>query len=147
MGETPRIIVIDGDKTIRRSIAALLEAEGMIVETAETGMEAIAKSNMNFYNLALINIRLSDMTGTDILPRMKETVPPMIKVMLSGYATVQKAIDAVNNGADACILIPTNPEKILTTVNRCLKKQELNKRYSEQKVSEFIETRVRELGY
>lgn len=146
MGETPRILVIDSDKTIRQSIAALLEAEGMIVETAETGMEAIEKSNMNFYNLALISIRLSDMTGTDLLPRMKETVPPMIRVMLSGYATVQKAIDAVNNGADACILIPTNPEKILTTVNRCLKKQESTKRYSEQKISEFIETRIRELG-
>lgn len=145
MGESPRILVIDDDKTIRISIAAILRTEGFIVDTAETGQEAIQKSNANFYNLAIIDIRLPDMMGTDAMAKMKETVPPMIKVIIAGYAALPKAVDAVNNGADACILIPTEPEKLLNVVKKGLKKQEEARIFSQQRVAEFIETRVREL--
>jgi DNA-binding response OmpR family regulator len=60
MGECPRILLIDDDKTIRLTIGAILQAEGFTVDTAETGREAIEKSNVNNYNLALIDIRLPD---------------------------------------------------------------------------------------
>ena len=143
--EVPRILVIDADKTVRKSIAAMLAAEGYATDTAETGKEAIGKTFENFYNLALINIRLQDIGGTDVMAQMKETVPAMIKVIIASYASLPKAVDAVNNGADACILIPTEPEKLLNVVKKGLKKQEEARRFSQQRIAEFIETRVREL--
>ena len=69
----------------------------------------------------------------------------MIKVIIASYASLPKAVDAVNNGADACILIPTEPEKLLNVVKKGLKKQEEARRFSQQRIAEFIETRVREL--
>jgi two-component system response regulator AtoC len=126
MVEPPRILVIDDDKTIRLTIAALLQTEGYIVDVAETGKEAIAKSNANYYNLALIDIRLPDMMGTDLLLKLRETIPPMVKIIVTGYPALQNAIDAVNKGASAYVLKPANPEKILNTVKDWLKKQQEN---------------------
>lgn len=126
MGEPPRILVIDDDKTIRLTIAALLQTEGYTVDVAETGKEAIAKSNANYYNLALIDIRLPDMMGTDLLLKLRETIPPMVKIIVTGYPALQNAIDAVNRGANAYVLKPANPEKILNTVKDWLKKQQEN---------------------
>jgi len=144
--ETPRILVIDADDTVRKSIAAMLIAEGYFADTAGTGKEAVKKTFETFYNLALINIRLQDMGGTDVMNQMKETVPPMIKVIIASNASLPKAVDAVNNGADACVLIPTDPEKLLNVVKKGLKKQEDAKKFSQQRVVDFIETRVRELS-
>jgi len=79
MGETARILVIDDDESIRKSLATVLEEEGYVVDTAENGKEAIQKSNVNFYNLALIDIQLPDMEGTRLLTAMKETTPKMVK--------------------------------------------------------------------
>ena len=126
MGEPPRILVIDDDKTIRLTIAALLQTEGYTVDVAETGKEAIAKSNANYYDLALIDIRLPDMMGTDLLLKLRETIPPMVKIIVTGYPALQNAIDAVNRGANAYVLKPANPEKILNTVKDWLKKQQEN---------------------
>jgi len=143
--ETPRILVISGNKTVRRSIAAILQAQEYLTETVETGKEAIEKSKSNFYNLVLTDVRLPDMMGTRAIFEMNETMPPMIKVIIADDSTLPKAVDAVNDGADACILIPTEPEKLINLVKKGLKKQENAKRFSEQLLAQFIETRTKEI--
>ena len=143
--QPPRILVIDGEKTIRRSIAAMLTTEGYVTETVETGKEAIEKSKSSFYNLVITDVKLPDMLGTEAISQMKETVPPMIKIIISGHATLPQAVDAVNDGADACILIPTQPEKLLNVIRKGLKKQEEARKYGEQRIADFIDTRVNEL--
>jgi len=143
--EAPKILVIDGDRTVRRTIAAILESEGYIIDSVETGKEAIEKSKSNVYNLVLTDVKLPDMMGTQAISEMKETTPPMIKVIIAGFAALPKAVDAVNNGADACILIPTEPEKLLSVIKKGLKKQEDAKMYGEQRIADFIETRSRQL--
>ena len=145
MQEAPKILVIDGDRTVRRTIAAILESEGYIIDSVETGKEAIEKSKSNVYNLVLTDVKLPDMMGTQAISEMKETTPPMIKVIIAGFAALPKAVDAVNNGADACILIPTEPEKLLSVIKKGLKKQEDAKMYGEQRIADFIETRSRQL--
>ena len=146
MGEPARILIVDDDESIRKTIEAILKQEKYIVETAENGREAIKKSQANFYNLALIDIRLPDMEGTKLLAAMKDTTPKMVKIIVTGYPTLQNAIEAVNEGADGYILKPMKIDQLLRKVKEHLKKQEKNKKYSEQKVTEFIETRAKELG-
>jgi DNA-binding NtrC family response regulator len=127
-------------------LASILEEKGYSVDTARNGKEAITKSYENFYNLALIDIRLPDMQGTKLLSDMKQTSPGMIRIIVTGFPSLHNAVEAVNKGADAYIIKPFNVEKALNTIKEHLKKQEEAKQYSQEKVAEFIETRARELG-
>ena len=145
MDETARILIIDDDKNIRKVLTAILEDEGYKVEAVETAKRAIEKARKNFYNLALVDIRLPDIEGIELLTKMKPTTPKMRKIIITGYPTLQNAIEALNKGADAYIVKPFNMEKVLKTIRDQLKRQEEEKKYSQEKVAEFIETRAREL--
>ena len=145
MGEAARILVIDDDENIRKVLETILEDEGYIVETAETAKKGIEESEKAFYNLALIDVRLPDMEGIDLLSKLRNTKPKMRKIIITGYPTLQNAVAAVNKGADAYVMKPFEVDKILQTIREQLKKQEEEKRYSEEKVVEFIETRIKAL--
>jgi DNA-binding NtrC family response regulator len=145
MDETARILVIDDDENIRKVLQAILEDEGYIVETADTAKKGIEKSEKAFYNLALIDVRLPDMEGIELLSKLRSTKPKMRKIIVTGYPTLQNAISAVNKGADAYVMKPFEVEKILQTIREQLKKQEEDKSYCEANVVEFIETRIKAL--
>lgn len=145
MTEPARILVIDDDESVRKVLVTALEDEGYAVDTAENGGEAIRKSNANFYNLALVDIRLPDMEGTRLLSEMKESTPKMVKIIVTGYPGLENAVDAVNRGADAYIVKPFKMENLLGTIKEQLKKQEAAKKGTEEKVKEFIEARAARL--
>ena len=145
MGEIARVLVVDDDENIRKVLTAILEDEGYIVESVGTARKAIAKARKKFYNLALIDIRLPDMEGIELLTRMKDTTPKMRKIIITGYPTLQNAVEAVNRGADAYVIKPFDVKKALKTIKEELTKQQEEKRFSQEKVAEFIEARVKEL--
>jgi len=140
-----RILVVDDDESIRTVFKINLEERGYFVETAETGEEALAKTKAEFYNLALIDIRLPDMEGTELLTAIGKSVPEMVKLIVTGFPTLQNAVEAVNMGADGYVLKPVDMDGLLSLIEELLERQREEKRYSEEKVSEFIETRAREL--
>jgi DNA-binding NtrC family response regulator len=143
--EGARVLVIDDEEGIRKSLKAILEEKGCLVDTAENGQEAIAKSKTRFYNLALIDIRLPDMDGVKLLTSMSDTTPKMAKVIVTGYPSLENAIEAVNRGADGYIVKPFTMEQLLKTVREYLQKQQEAKKYSEEKVKDYIESRAKEL--
>jgi DNA-binding NtrC family response regulator len=145
MDSSAKILIVDDDENIRKVLVAILEDKGYGTEAVGTAREAIKKSDKKFYNLALIDIRLPDMEGIDLLRKIKDTTPRMRKIIITGYPTLQNAMDAVNKGADAYVTKPFDVERVLSTISEQLKKQEQEKKYSQDKVAEFIETRVREL--
>jgi DNA-binding NtrC family response regulator len=145
MGETARILIVDDDENIRKVLTTILEDEGYIVESVDTAKKAIERTKRKSYNLALIDIRLPDMEGIELLTRIRDTTPKMRKLIITGYPTLQNAVEAVNRGADAYIMKPFDMEKVLATIKDELKKQREEKKYSQEKVAEFIEARVREL--
>jgi two-component system response regulator HydG len=145
MGEDARILIIDDDENIRKVLTTILEEEGYFVESVDTAKKAIERTKRKAYNLALIDIRLPDMEGIELLTRMKDTTPKMRKIIITGYPTIQNAMEAVNRGADGYILKPFDMEKVLATIEYQLEKQRTEKKYSQDKVAQFIETRVREL--
>jgi DNA-binding NtrC family response regulator len=145
LGEHARILVVDDDEGIRKTLSAILQDEGYEVDTAESGKEAILKSNAGFYNLALIDVRLLDMQGTELLTRIKDTVPRMRKIIITGYPTVHNAMEAVNRNADAYLLKPFDMGKLLFVIKDQLRKQEEEMDFSQDRITDFIETRVREL--
>jgi DNA-binding response OmpR family regulator len=146
LDDDTRILVVDDDEAIRSTVKAILEDEGYSVDLASTGSEAIEKTQKKTYNLALLDIRLPDMEGVELLKSMKDTVPRMRKIMVTGYPSLQNAISALNKNADAYLVKPVNVEKLLATVKEQLRLQKSEKEFSEQKVAEFIETRVKSLS-
>ncbi len=146
MNKIPRILVVDDDDTIRTTMKAILQDEGYTVDLASTGKEAIQKSQQNNYNVALLDIRLPDMEGVELLKLLKDGVPRTRKIMVTGYPSLQNAISALNKNADAYLLKPVDVEKLLNTVKQQLEAQENERQFSEQKVAEFIESRVKELS-
>ncbi|MBC7130274.1 response regulator [Candidatus Bathyarchaeota archaeon] len=145
MDEKARILIIDDDENIREALKAILEDEGYNVDMAGTAKEALEKTAKAFYNILLIDIKLPDMEGIDLLPKIKDTTPKMRKIIVTGYPTLNNAIEAVNRGADAYIVKPFDVEKVLATIKEQLKKQKEEREYGEKKVAEFIETRIKEL--
>ena len=145
MTETARILVVDDDESIRKALSAVLEDKGYVVDTAQCGSEAIEKSKTSFYNLALIDVRLPDMEGTRLLKALNDTVPSMVKIIVTGYPSLSNAMEAVNKGADAYILKPMVMDNVLKTIREHLKKQQEARKYSEERVAEFIEARAKEL--
>jgi len=145
VNEKARILVIDDDESIRESLVMLLQAKGYLVDAAKDGKEAVAMSNANSYKLALIDIRLPDMEGTELLTTMRETIPRMIKIIVTGYPALQNAVEAVNEGADGYIVKPVKAAELLSMVDEHLKKQRENTKYTEEKVTEYIESRAREV--
>jgi len=145
MKENARILIVDDDETIRKTLRAILEEKGYKVDAVDTGRKAIKKTKTKFYNLALIDIRLPDMEGVKLLLRMKETTPKMRKIIITGYPSLKNAIEAVNKGADSYVIKPLNINEILTLIEKHLKKQREEQKFTEEKVAEFIETRVKQL--
>ena len=145
MNKTARILVVDDDEPIRKTMKVILEDEGYIVDLAGTGKEAIKKTQEKIYNVALIDIRLPDMEGIELLEKMKDNVPKTRKIMVTGYPSMENAISSLNKKADAYLLKPVDIEKILHTIKEQLQAQENERKFSEQKIAEFIESRVNEL--
>jgi len=139
-----RILVVDDDEGIRKVITTALNDESYVADTASNGKEAIEKSKTIAYNLAIVDIRLPDMEGTQLLSELKETTPKMRKIIVTGFPEVQNAIMAVKKGADDYITKPVNIEILLNSIKEQLRKQQEEKTYSEEKVAEYIETRLRE---
>ncbi len=140
-----RILVVDDDENIRKTLSTILKNEGYAVDVAQNGSEAIKKTEATAYNVALIDIRLPDMEGTELLTKMKPAVPKTRKIIITGFPTLKNAIAAVNKQADSYLMKPVEVDKLLETIQEQLKLQESEKTYSEQKVADFIETRIKEL--
>lgn len=122
--EKKRILVIDDDESVLESTARILKLEGYNVDTAKTGKEAIEKSNLNSYNLALIDFRLPDMEGTKLLTAMRETTPRMTKVILTGYPSAESRAEAAERHADGYIVKPVKIDDLLKTVKEYIRKQD-----------------------
>jgi DNA-binding NtrC family response regulator len=139
------LLIVDDDAAIRKTLSKILEKEGYVVETVANGKQAIEASKKEFFNVALIDVRLPDVDGTKLLERLKETEPKMVKIIVTGYASLQNAIDAVNKGADGYVLKPFDAGELLAMIEKHLKRQRESTEYGEKKVNEYIETRVKQI--
>jgi two-component system phosphate regulon sensor histidine kinase PhoR len=142
--EGARILVVDDEEGIRKPLKVVLEENGYMVDTAENGRSAISKAKAGYYDLALIDIRLPDMDGVEVLKALGESTPKMVRIIITGYPSLENAIDAVNRGADGYIVKPFTMESLLHTIKEHLHRQKEAKKYSEEKVREYIESRIKE---
>jgi two-component system response regulator HydG len=141
----PSILIVEDDANIRETLNTILQQKGYNTDTAKNGKEAIQKSKVKFFNLALLDIKLPDMDGTKLLTVIHENTPKIVKIMVTGYPSLENAVEALNHGADAYIIKPVNPEKLIALIEEKLEKQREAEKMTEEKVTEWIKTRARKL--
>ena len=125
MDEKDSILIVDDDDGMRRSLALVLTKKGYEVETAETGREALGKAQGRFFNAVLLDIRMPDVAGIDLLAPLKGMHPDIVTIMITGYASLETAMQALNGGASAYITKPLNMDEVVAKVRYTLEKQRL----------------------
>ena len=113
MEKQKNILLVDDDKSILRILTRILQKQGYNTDTAETGREAEGQINIRPYDLALIDVKLPDTDGVDLLQRIQAIRPSMIKIILTGFASMENGIKALNAGADAYLVKPVEPTELL----------------------------------
>jgi DNA-binding response OmpR family regulator len=121
---TKTILVVDDDKSILRTFTRMLQKNGYEIDSAETGKEAIEKADCRHYDLALVDIRLPDMDGTDLLAQIKNQLQNTIKIMITGFPSIESGAKALDEGADAYLVKPVKPEELLMLIEEKLKSKE-----------------------
>lgn len=140
-----RILIVEDDENIRETIKNILQQSGYETDVAKTGQEAEEKTRTKFYNLALLDIKLPDIEGTKLLAKVHDTTPKLIKIMVTGYPSLENAMEALNLGADAYVTKPVKPAKLLALIEEKLEKQSKEEAMTENKVTDWIKTRARQL--
>lgn len=122
--EKKRILVIDDDTNILRVFKRILEKEGYIVETAETGKDAEEKIKNEKFSVCLIDVKLPDMDGTELLRKMANN-SETIKIIVTGFSSEEVGKKAADYGADDFLVKPVKAEELIATVRDRLGIKEL----------------------
>jgi response regulator RpfG family c-di-GMP phosphodiesterase len=123
--ETPRILVVDDERVIREILADFLNMEGYVVHTVEDGVEAMKELHRRSYNLVISDLKMPNMGGLELIQKITEESLPVITVIMTGFGTVESAIEAMKRGAYDYILKPFKVEEVMHIVQRGLDRQRL----------------------
>jgi DNA-binding NtrC family response regulator len=119
-GRIINVLVIDDEAEMRTMLSAILNDEGYSVETTENGKQAIKACQNTPFDVALIDIELPDIKGIELLGRLREIQPKLVEIIITGHASVENAVKAVNEKADGYILKPFNVPVLLETMKKAL---------------------------
>lgn len=123
--DIPRILVVDDERVIREILADFLSLEGFSVRTAADGTAALMELSRGDYDLVLSDLKMPNMGGLELLEAIKQHTPNVITVIMTGFGTVETAIEAMKRGAYDYILKPFKVEEVVHTIRRGLEKQKL----------------------
>ncbi|MFC2008031.1 ATP-binding protein [Chloroflexota bacterium] len=125
--ETATIMVVEDETGARITLCNILEDAGYRVVGLETGAKAMEAIGTSHFDAIITDIRLPDLSGMEILELAKETNPDAEVMMVTGYASVETAVEAVIRGAYAYYIKPVNPDELKTAIANALKQQRLSR--------------------
>lgn len=125
METKPLILVIDDEEAMRDSCTQILVKQGFRVETAADGQTGLEKAASLKPDLALIDLKMPGISGFEVLEKIKEINPEIIPIVITGYATVESAVEAMKKGAYDFLPKPFTPEELRIIIRRALEKREL----------------------
>jgi putative nucleotidyltransferase with HDIG domain len=124
MKSNPRILVVDDDANLRKTLSDILRFKGYSVAAAGTGAEGIAEAKRAFVNVVLIDLRLPDMSGIEVMERIKLTTPLTEAIILTGHASLDTAVEATNKGAFSYLLKPYEIDDLLLHIRHAVDRQQ-----------------------
>lgn len=114
------ILIVDDDIELRQIIAEVLTGAGYHVDVAASGKEAVEKVPSGKYDIALIDMMMPGMSGTELLIEVRKMSPKTRAIMITAFATVENAVAAIKKGASDYISKPFKINELLVTVRRVL---------------------------
>jgi formate/nitrite transporter len=128
-----KILVIDDEEIVGESLRKTFKGEGYEIDTAYSGEEGLQKARRESFDLMIVDLKMPDISGLDVIKKIKEEQPETMMVMITGYSSVDSATEALKTGAFDYIPKPFTPEEISTVVEKALEtKERLAKEKEEQ---------------
>jgi len=122
MSETKKtILIVDDDRSILRVFTRVLERKGYAVTAVETGADAMNQIRQHCFDAALIDVRLPDICGTDLLPEIQEASSQTVKIVFTGSPDMQCLGNAGSKNMDAFLVKPVKPETLLGILDQKIK--------------------------
>jgi DNA-binding NtrC family response regulator len=115
-----RVLVIDDESIVRVSCQRILIPEGYEVQLASSGMEGLAYLQREPFDLVLLDLKMPDMDGVEVLQEIKEKWPDIPIIIITGYNTIQAAEQMIGLGASSFIEKPFKPDTLLSAVKKLL---------------------------
>jgi DNA-binding NtrC family response regulator len=120
MNQRASILIVDDEEVVRRSHLRSLAETGCHTETAEGGLAAIRVMEQHPFDVILLDLRMPDLDGMDVLKTIKERWPESEVVVITGYPTIETAKEAVRLGAQNYIAKPVGPDDVIKAANEAM---------------------------
>ena len=140
-----RILIVDDDASIRRTLREILEFESYQVDESPDGLDALVKVKQQAYDVIILDIKMPKMDGMEAIERIQILCPDVPIVMISGHANIDTAVEAVKKGAFDFIQKPPDLNRLLITIRNAMdksslitEKKVLQKRVHKSMVQEMI---------
>ncbi len=124
-GESARILVVDDERVIREILAEFLSLEGFSVHTVEDGEKALTELRLRPYDLLITDLKMPRLSGLQLLEKVEQERLGVLTVLMTGFGTVETAIEAMKKGAYDYLLKPFKVEEVIHVVERALYRQRL----------------------
>jgi response regulator RpfG family c-di-GMP phosphodiesterase len=124
MRQTSKVLVIDDDPNVRKTLSDILRIKGYEVASAENGTAGIAEALRVSASVVLIDLNLPDMSGIEVMEQIKAVAPFTEAIILTGHASLDTAVEAINQGAFSYLLKPYEIEKLLRHIRRAMDRQQ-----------------------
>jgi DNA-binding NtrC family response regulator len=119
------ILVVDDEFSVRDSLFNWFKTEGYRVDTAENGMQALKKLQENPFDIVLVDIKMPGMDGMELQKHIKKIDPTMVVIMITAYATVDTAVEAMKEGAYDYLSKPVDPDKLSILIRNAVNQRRL----------------------
>jgi two-component system, NtrC family, response regulator HydG len=113
-----KVLIIDDDESMRIACSRSLESAGYGIASAENGEQGLGKARLESFDVALLDLRMPGLPGMEVLKRLKQESPNTAVVIITGYPTIDSAVEAIKLGAHDYLSKPFSPEVLITVVER-----------------------------
>lgn len=142
-----RILIVDDEESVAVTMQAILELDGHEVLTATSGAQATQRLEGALFDLVLSDLRLEDTDGLQILAEVRRKSPETVSIILTGYASLDSAVNAMREGAYDYLVKPCDVEELRMTVARGLERRQLGQQLKQRvKELEFANRTITELN-
>ena len=114
------ILIVDDEESIRVSLENILIEENYFVKTANNGLMALEMLQNDHYDVILTDIVMDDMTGVELLKKIKDSFPEILVLLMTGYSSIDTAVEAVRLGASDYLIKPFTYKVMLSSITHCL---------------------------